>query len=107
MSSGSRPMARSGCSTSGATEHILPDESASLGPRLVRAALTLAPGAWNPAWRYGDLVRAELGPAARIAVDPRQVRGKVGARIMAGLKRRFLVSRLASCEVRPIAELPT
>ena len=107
MSLASRPTARSDCSTSGVTETILPDDSASLGPRLVRAALTLAPGAWNPAWRYGDLVRASLGSAARISVDPRKVRGKVGARIMAGLKRRFLVPRLAACEVRPIAELPT
>lgn len=82
-------------------------EPASIGPRLIRAALSTAPGLWNPAWRYGDLIRAGLGPAARIAVDPRQVHGKIGARIMAGLKRRFLVPRLATREVRPIAELPT
>jgi hypothetical protein len=85
----------------------LSDEPASIGPRLIRAALWVAPGDWNPAWRYGDIIRADLGAAARIAIDPQQVRGKVGARMMAGLKRRFLVPRLAACEVRPIAELPT
>lgn len=73
----------------------------------MRAALSLAPGAWNPAWRYGDLVRTGLGASARVAVDPRQVRGKIGARIMAGLKHRFLVPKLASREVRAIPELPT
>ncbi|MEZ5829924.1 MAG: hypothetical protein R3D05_01945 [Dongiaceae bacterium] len=82
-------------------------EPASIGPRLIRAALSVAPGAWNPAWRYGAIIRANLGSAARIAIDPRQVLGKVGIRTMAGLKRRFLVPRLAACEVRPIAELPT
>jgi len=85
----------------------LPDDPASIGPRLIRAALSLAPGDWNPAWRYGDVIRADLGAAARIAVDPRRVQGKIGARIMAGLKRRFLVPRLAACEVRPIPELAT
>ena len=69
--------------------------------------MTLAPGTWNPAWRSGDIVRAELGAAARIAVDPRQVLGKIGAHTMAQLKRRFLVPRLSSCELRSIAELPT
>jgi len=69
--------------------------------------LAVAPGTWNPAWRYGDIIRADLGAAARIAIDPRQVQGKIGARMMAGLKRRFLVPRLAACEVRPIAELQT
>jgi hypothetical protein len=78
-----------------------------MGTRLVGAALSVAPGAWNPAWRYGDLIRAELGSAARIAVDPRQLLGKIGMRTMGGLKRRFLVPRLASRELRPIAELPT
>lgn len=107
MWSASRPTARSGSSTSGAIEHILSGEPAAIGPRLIRAALAVAPGAWNPAWRYGDLIRAELGPAARIAIDPRQVLGKIGARTMAGLKRRFLVPRLAASGVRPIAELPT
>jgi hypothetical protein len=80
---------------------------ASIGPRLVRAALSVAPGTWNPAWQFGDIIRAELGSAARIAVDPRQVQGKIGARTMAGLKRRFLVPRLAGREARPIAELAT
>jgi hypothetical protein len=79
----------------------------SIRPRLIRAAFSVAPGSWNPAWRYGDLVRAELGTAARIAIDPRQVLGKIGIRTMMGLRRRFLVARLASCELRPIAELPT
>lgn len=81
--------------------------SASAGARLVRAALTLVPATWNPAWRYGGIIRAELGSAARIAIDPRRVRGKIGTRTMAGLKGRFLVPRLASCEMRPIADLPT
>jgi hypothetical protein len=85
----------------------LSGDPASIGPRLIRAALSVAPGSWNPAWRYGDVIRAELGSAARIAVDPRQVRGKIGMRTMAGLKRSFLVPRLASRELRPIAELPT
>ena len=83
------------------------EDPASIGPRLIRASLSAAPGVWNPAWRYGDLIRACLGPAAYVAVDPRQVQGKVGIRTMAGLKRRFLVPRLATREVRPIAELPT
>ena len=48
--------------------------------RLIRAALSLAPGVWNPAWRYGDVIRTELGPAARIAIDPRRVIGKIGRR---------------------------
>jgi hypothetical protein len=78
-----------------------------MGARLIRAALTLAPKAWNPAWRYGDVIRIELGAAAHIAVDPQQVLGKIGARAMARLKRRFLVPRLANCNVTPIAELPT
>jgi hypothetical protein len=85
----------------------LPDNAPSTGARLVRAALAAAPGTWNPAWHYGGIIRADLGAAAHIAVDPRQVRGKIGARIMMGLKPRFLVPRLASCEVRPITELPT
>jgi hypothetical protein len=85
----------------------LPGDSASIGRRLTRAALTLAPGSWNPAWRYGDIIRGELGAAARIAVVPRQVLGKIGAHTMAGLKRRFLAPRLASCERRPVCELPT
>jgi hypothetical protein len=75
--------------------------------RLIRAALSLAPGSWNPAWRYGDAIRAELGPAARIAVDPRQVLGKLGMRTVNGFKRRFLVPRLGTLQFRPIAELPT
>lgn len=83
------------------------DAPTSVGARVVRAALSAAPGAWNPAWRYGDLIRADLGPGARIAIDPRQVKGKIGMRIMAGLKRRFLVPKLASLEVRPIPDLPT
>jgi len=70
-------------------------------------ALSAAPATWNPAWRYGDTIRANLGAAARIAIDPRQVQGKIGARIMMGLKHQFLVSNLAGREVRPIAELPT
>jgi len=78
-----------------------------MSPRLVSAALSLAPGTWNPAWRYGDVIRAELGPAARIAIDPRQVLGKIGMRTMNGFKRRFLVPGLSACEFRPIAELPT
>lgn len=75
--------------------------------RLIRAALSLAPGTWNPAWRYGDSIRAELGPGARIAIDPRQVVGKIGLRTMNGLKRRFLVPQLGSRQARPIAELST
>jgi len=85
----------------------LPGDPTAIGPRLIGAALSVAPGTWNPAWRYGDLIRAVLGPAARIAIDPRQVQGKIGMRTMAGLKRRFLAPRLAAAEVRPIAELPT
>ena len=85
----------------------MPDDPASLKARLVRLALSVAPGAWNPAWRHGDIIRADLGPAARIAIDPRAVQGKIGARIMAGLKRQFLVPNLAGCDVRPISELPT
>jgi hypothetical protein len=85
----------------------LPEGPASFKARLVRLALSVAPGTWNPAWRYGDTIRANLGPSARIAIDPRQVQGKIGARIMAGLKRDFLVTNLAGREVRPIAELPT
>jgi len=100
-------MARSGCSISGAIEPALTGDPASIRVRLIRAALALAPGTWNPAWRYGDVVRAELGPSARIAVDPRQVLGKIGMRTMNGLKRRFLVPGLGAREFRPIAELPT
>jgi hypothetical protein len=90
-----------------------PQPSPSLGKgdairaRLIRAALSLAPGTWNPAWRYGDVIRADLGSAARIAVDPRQVLGKIGMRTMNGLKRRFLVPQLGALQFRPIAELPT
>ena len=80
---------------------------ASIRPRLVRVALSLAPGTWNPAWRYGDTIRVELGDAARITVDPQRVLGKIGQRTMNGLKRRFLVPQLGSREFRPIAELPT
>ena len=82
-------------------------DSASIGRRLTKVALTLAPGAWNPAWRNGGIIRAELGAAGRIAIDPRQVLGKLGAHTMMGLKRRFLAPRLASCERRRITELPT
>jgi hypothetical protein len=78
-----------------------------VNPRIIRAALSFAPGAWNPAWRYGDVIRAELGSGARIAIDPRHVLGKIGLRTMNGLKRRFLVPQLGVCEFRPIAELPT
>ncbi|HEX6118221.1 MAG TPA: hypothetical protein VFZ03_02145 [Dongiaceae bacterium] len=83
------------------------DAPTSVAARMVRAALSAAPGAWNPAWRYGDLIRTGLGERARIAIDPRQVQGKIGTRTMAGLKRRFLVPKLAFLEVRPIPELPT
>jgi hypothetical protein len=85
----------------------LSDAPTSVAARMVRAALSVAPGAWNPAWRYGDLIRTDLGERARIAVDPRQVQGKIGSRTMAGLKGRFLVPKLAFLEVRPIQELPT
>lgn len=86
----------------------MPGEStSSSGARLIRAALAAAPGAWNPAWRFGSLIRAELGAAAHIAVDPRRVLGKIGLRTMAELKQRFLVPGLAGREMRPIAELPT
>jgi hypothetical protein len=85
----------------------LSGDPASIRPRLVRAALSLAPGSWNPAWRYGDVIRAELGSGARIAIDPRQVLGKIGMRTMNGLKRCFLVPQLGSREFRPITELPT
>ena len=78
-----------------------------VNPSVVRIALTIAPGQWNPAWRYGPLIRRELGAARRIAVDPRQVLGKIGTRTMDGLKRRFLVPQFASYKLRPIAELPT
>lgn len=85
----------------------MPGDPASIGRRLVRAALSLAPGTWNPAWRYGPAIRAELGPDASISVDPRQVLGKIGMRTMNGLKRRFLVSGLGAYKFRPIAELAT
>jgi hypothetical protein len=78
-----------------------------VNPRVIRVALSLAPGTWNPAWRYGEVIRGELGSAARIAIDPRQVLGKIGMRTMNGLKRRFLVPQLGSRQFRPIAELPT
>ena len=55
-----------------------------VNPRVIRAALSLAPGTWNPAWRYGEVIRGELGSAARIAIDPRQVLGKIGMRTMNG-----------------------
>lgn len=85
----------------------LPSDPASIRRRLIRAALSIAPGTWNPAWRYGDSIRAELGPGARIAIDPRRVIGKIGMRTMNGLKRRFLVPQLATRQFRPIAELHT
>jgi hypothetical protein len=100
-------MARSGSSISGAIEPTLSGDPASIRPRLIQAALSLAPGTWNPAWRYGDIVRAQLGLAARIAIDPRRVLGKIGMRTMNGLKGRFLVPQLGSREFRPIAELAT
>ena len=78
-----------------------------MGPRLVRAALSLAPGAWNPAWRCGDAIRSSLGEAARIAVDPRKVGGKISARVMVGLKRCFLVAGLGKRDLQPIAALHT
>jgi hypothetical protein len=82
-------------------------EPTPIGARLIRGALTLARSEWNPAWRYGDIIRAELGAAGHVAVNPRQVLGKIGVRTMARLKRRFLVPRLANRDVIPIAELPT
>ena len=78
-----------------------------MGPRLVRAALSLAPGVWNPAWRCGDAIRSSLGDEARIAVDPRKVGGKISAQKMAGLKRCFLVPGLAERDLQPIAALRT
>ena len=78
-----------------------------VNPSAIRIALSLAPGQWNPAWRFGPIIRAELGSARRIAVDPRQVLGKIGTRTMNGLKRRFLVPQFASYKLRPISELPT
>ena len=85
----------------------MPGDPASIRPRLIRGALSLVPAMWNPAWRYGDVIRSELGPAARIAIDPRRVLGKIGTRTMNGLKRRFLVPQLGLRQFRPIAELPT
>ena len=85
----------------------MPGDPVSIRPRLIRGALSLVPARWNPAWRYGDVIRSELGPAARIAIDPRRVLGKIGTRTMNGLKRRFLVPQLGSRELRPITELPT
>ena len=81
--------------------------ASKIAPRVIRAALSLAPGAWNPAWRYGDVIRAELGSARRISVDPRAVVGKIGLRTMNGLKQRFLVPGLGSYQFRSIAELQT
>lgn len=78
-----------------------------LGPGLVRAALSLAPAAWNPAWRWGEVVRASLGEDARIAIDPRTVEGKISARIMTGLKARFLAPDLTACNIQPIPDLHT
>lgn len=73
----------------------------------MRAALSVTPAAWNPAWRWGNAVRASLGEDARIAIDPRAVEGKVSARIMTGLKARFLAPDLAACDVRSIPDLHT
>lgn len=82
-------------------------DAPSLGPRLVRAALSLAPGLWNPAWRCGNAIRSCLGETARIAVDPRKVEGKIPARAMAALKARFLVPGLAASDLQPIPSLHT
>ncbi len=78
-----------------------------MGPRLVRAALSLAPGDWNPAWQCGDAIRSSLGEGARIAVDPRKVGGKISAQVMARLKRYFLVAGLGKRDLQPIAALHT
>ncbi|MGH6890838.1 MAG: hypothetical protein ACREEP_01130 [Dongiaceae bacterium] len=73
----------------------------------MRVALSFAPATWNPAWRWGQAIRASLGEEARIVVDPRTVEGKVSARIMAGLKARFLAPNLAAGDVRAIPDLHT
>jgi hypothetical protein len=77
------------------------------GIKVIGGLLTLAPGAWNPAWRRGDAVRAELGERARIAADPRRVIGKVPAAMMSGLKHRFLVSGLAKYGLTAMIDLHT
>jgi hypothetical protein len=79
----------------------------SIGVRLVRTALTLAPTTRNPAWRFGNVVRRELGDAARITIGPRQVIGKVSADRMQALKRRLLVQGLATLDVTPLPQLLT
>lgn len=73
----------------------------------MRAALTLAPTLWNPAWRYGRAVRACLGEAACIAIDPRRVQGKVAAAVMTSLKGEFLVPGLARFATQRIPDLHT
>lgn len=108
MSSAYRPTARSGCSTSGATKsRTLPSTPNAARSTAIAGALALAPGAWNPAWRCGLAIRRALGDRARVAIDPRQVIGKLPASEMAALKSRFLVSGLATRALTPISVLHT
>jgi hypothetical protein len=74
---------------------------------VIDSLLSLAPGAWNPAWLRGESVRAALGERARIAVDPRRVRGKVPAAVMSNVKHRFLVPGLARCGLTAMLDLHT
>jgi hypothetical protein len=74
---------------------------------LIGGLLSLAPGAWNPAWQRGDAVRAALGERAKIAVDPRSVLGKMPAAMMSGIKHRFLVPGLAHCGLTTMLDLHT
>lgn len=104
MSSASRRTARSGCSISGATRRLVPSARKAA---VIDSLLSLAPGAWNPAWQRGDSVRAALGDRARIAVDPRNVVGKVPAAMMGEVKHRFLVPGLANSGLTAIVDLHT
>lgn len=74
---------------------------------MIAGALALAPAPWNPAWRCGAAIRRALGEAARIAVDPRRVIGKLPAGEMAGLKTRFLAPGLAERGLTAITGLHT
>lgn len=74
---------------------------------VIDGLLSFAPGAWNPAWRRGDSVRAALGDRARIAIDPRGVLGKVPAAMMSQIKHRFLVPGLADCGLKAMLDLHT
>ncbi len=74
---------------------------------MIGRLLSLAPGAWNPAWRRGESVRNALGERARIAIDPRRVAGKMPAEAMGEVKHRFLVPRLGARGLTALRDLHT